>query len=425
MGHVMRDLSKKWPNSRIPFEIDPSLSLAERQIVQDAVFFWNSVAGVLLTPHTGEAHFSVFTRRPVGGNSSIGRVGGRQTIEMDLSWSEAVGALLHETGHTAGLIHEHQRPDRDQYVIAPANMDADSQITATEVPIGPYDCRSVMQYYISSTDPNSFRTKAPGCCEPFHGVVLSLGDIRALQSIYWGCAWAFRRSGVSDIGVGVDGTAWVTHQNSSIERWEGANWQTLPGGAERIGVSSASKAWVVNANQNIFEWDQGTSSWKQRPGAAKDVSATNDGGAWVIGTNAVPGGFGIYRWNGAAWEQLPGGAVRISARSHDDAWVVNDRGFIFQWNPVISDWNRRPGVGHDIAVGVDGTVGKTDLDGVISQWSPERSQWNDIDTPPRLPSPHPSLWLPGEKKFQISIGPSGLPWVVNPDGDTFDRLLLP
>jgi hypothetical protein len=227
-----------------------------------------------------------------------------------------------------------------------------TQIITTAVLIGPYDCRSVMHYYISSTDPKGFRTRAPGCCDPFHGVMLSLGDIRALQSLYWGCAWAFRRSEAKDIGVGMDCSVWATRVNSSIERWDGVNWHPVPGSAERISVSSASKAWVVNSSHGIFEWDDPSGSWIPRPGKATDIAAIIDGRAWAIATNTTPGGFGIQRWNGASWDSLPGGAVRISARSHDDAWVVNDQGAIFQWTPAASTtWTRQPGVALDIAIG--------------------------------------------------------------------------
>ena len=334
MGHVMKDLSKRWPNARIPFEVDSALSPEALQILKDAIFFWNDTAGVLLTPHAGEPDFVFYTFDvpgvEFGGHSDVGRVGGKQIIRMDFNWSEAVGALLHETGHAAGLMHEHQRPDRDQFVTAPAALDADSQIDTTGVPIGAYDCRSIMHYYISSSDPKLFRTKAPGCLYAFHGVTLSRGDIKALQSLYWGCTWAPRGIAARDIGVGADGSAWVCGAHA-IHRWDGVQWLDVPGWflksadpALRISASSASSAWVVNSFNTIFEWV--SNSWIQRPGAAQDVAACADGSVWKIGTNPVAGGFGIQRWDGSGWNPLPGGAVRIAARSRDDAVVVNDQG---------------------------------------------------------------------------------------------------
>ena len=104
MGYVMRDLSRRWPHARIPFEMDPTLSADAKRILNDAIFFWNDIAGVLLTPRAGEPDF-VFYRQDIpsndefGGRSPVGRVGGKQDLRMDFNWSEAVGALLHETGH--------------------------------------------------------------------------------------------------------------------------------------------------------------------------------------------------------------------------------------------------------------------------------------------------------------------------------------
>jgi hypothetical protein len=64
------------------------------------------------------------------------------------------GVLAHEIGHTLGLIHEHQRPDRDQYInIRDENIVANSQ--AHFAPINakyvetrdmPYDYGSDMHY---------------------------------------------------------------------------------------------------------------------------------------------------------------------------------------------------------------------------------------------------------------------------------------
>jgi hypothetical protein len=350
MGHVMRDLSLRWPNARIPFEVDSALPPNAKQILNDAIHFWNDTAGVLLTPHAGEPDY-VFYRADDhsvdewGGHSEVGRVGGKQIVRMDFDWSEAVSALLHETGHAAGLLHEHQRPDRDEFVNAPAVMDPDSQMITTGIPIGPYDCRSVMHYYISSSDPKAFRTKAPGCLYPFHGLTLSLGDINALQSLYWGCTWASRGMDAKDIGLGVDGSAWAIGSKLvaggfDILRWNGSQWLTLPGGAVRISASSANSAWVVNSANVIFELVSNT--WVQRPGAAQDIAACADS-VWAIGTNPVPGGFSIIRWDGSNWGQLRGGAVRIAARSARIHFA--DRAFGTNSNIMrcsISSWKRSP-----------------------------------------------------------------------------------
>lgn len=439
MGFVMRDLTRRWPAARIPFEIDPALPPDQKQIVLDAVFFWNNTAGVILTPHAGEPDFLLYVADAAGqfgGHSDIGRAGGQQIIRMDFGWSEAVGALLHETGHAAGLIHEHQRPDRDQYVIAPANLNADTVIDTTDVPIGPYDCRSVMHYYTSATDPNAFRTKAPGCWYPHHGITLSPGDVRALQSLYWGAAWVDRQTRGHDIGVGADGSAWLVGISQSghaapasggfpISRWDGSTWHQLPGAAVRISAASAQAAWCIDATGAIFEWNDARHAWDKQPGVAIDIAMATDGSVWMIGGNAPLTQQHIFRWAGRTWVPVaPLGfptnfhPARIAAASSHEAWVVTANGQILHWRNQAVSSSSLPGTAHDIGVGADGTVGITSRPGGVLFWSSERSQWVEIDSPPLLPGTSPRL-------IEIAIAPNGLPWVVNPDLKVFERTLAP
>jgi hypothetical protein len=76
---------------------------------------------------------------------------------------------------------------------------------------------------------------------------------------------------------------------------------------------------------------------KRRPTGRPASAKGNDGLAFVsgvpavgvVGCNPVPGGFGIYNWNGTDWEQQPGGAMRIGVDLDGNAWVVNNVGQIY------------------------------------------------------------------------------------------------
>jgi hypothetical protein len=72
-----------------------------------------------------------------------------QTIA--LSPSADRGTVLHEIGHALGLLHEHQRPDRDQFITIHRDRVDPSTVGNTDVidghfTFGPYDMTSVMHY---------------------------------------------------------------------------------------------------------------------------------------------------------------------------------------------------------------------------------------------------------------------------------------
>ena len=46
----------------------------------------------------------------------MGRIGGKQRLNLGLGCA-GVGIALHELLHALGFLHEHNRPDRDNYVI--------------------------------------------------------------------------------------------------------------------------------------------------------------------------------------------------------------------------------------------------------------------------------------------------------------------
>jgi hypothetical protein len=51
---------------------------------------------------------------------------------------------------------------------------------------------------------------------------------------------------------------------------------------------------------------------------------------WAVGANQVPGGYGIYRWNGISWVRQSGGAVTIAADpTGSHPWVTNSQFQIF------------------------------------------------------------------------------------------------
>jgi Astacin (Peptidase family M12A) len=151
--------TNRWPGGIIPFQIDATAfptGSAQRQQLINAINAWNNASIIRLTPFNGEADFALFTsgaacrtqtgRQPTGGQHNI-------TCLVNA----VAGNFMHEIGHCIGLRHEHQRPDRNQFVtVNNANIQAPSPtqpnpagnfaIDNTNCPLGRYDCGSIMHY---------------------------------------------------------------------------------------------------------------------------------------------------------------------------------------------------------------------------------------------------------------------------------------
>ncbi|EFX86900.1 hypothetical protein DAPPUDRAFT_312315 [Daphnia pulex] len=107
-------------------------------------------------PRTSEDGYIQITRSVHGCKSAIGRKGGPQTVNLGdrCTESELPGFAIHELMHTIGFEHEHQRPDRDNYVsinwdnIKPEHRFEFIKKSAGQVnTLGlPYDYGSVMHY---------------------------------------------------------------------------------------------------------------------------------------------------------------------------------------------------------------------------------------------------------------------------------------
>ena len=135
-----------------------------------------------------------------------------------------------------------------------------------------------------------------------------------------------------------------------------------------------------------------------RPGGATDISVGANGSDWIIGTNPVPGGYGIARWNGRAWTAVPGGAVRIAVDGAGNAWVVNSAHHIYHWNG--RSWTSYPGAATDIGVGANGSVWITGTQPAPGGYHVYR--WNG------------RAWsaLPGGA-VRIAVDQAGNAWLVN------------
>jgi Astacin (Peptidase family M12A) len=178
MGFIINGINSRWQRGRVPFEIKESdfpSGSPNRLAVDSAINYWNIHSGLQLVPHNGEADFAIFQVAAAACQSPVGRQGGSQSISCAVGAGFGVGSLMHEIGHCFGLIHEHQRPDRNNFV-AVTGTGKNFDVQSNALPIGPYDCGSLMHY------PNGAQiaNRGPACTNMGQRLRQSDGDLAAL-----------------------------------------------------------------------------------------------------------------------------------------------------------------------------------------------------------------------------------------------------
>uniref|UniRef100_A0A8C7UD86 Metalloendopeptidase n=1 Tax=Oncorhynchus mykiss TaxID=8022 RepID=A0A8C7UD86_ONCMY len=143
-----------WPDGVIPYVISGNFSGSQRAIFRQAMRHWEKHTCVTFIERTTEESYIVFTYRPCGCCSYVGRRGGGpQAISIGKN-CDKFGIVVHELGHVIGFWHEHTRPDRDEHVsIIRDNIQAGQEYNFLKMEPGEvdslgevYDFDSIMHY---------------------------------------------------------------------------------------------------------------------------------------------------------------------------------------------------------------------------------------------------------------------------------------
>jgi hypothetical protein len=144
-------VSEPWPNGVLPLAFDERISSGQRGRMFSVCRGWEAGTGVRCVERTNESRYVEVTADDEGCSATVGRPR-RANGQLNLAegcWHDST--ILHELGHALGLMHEHQRADRDSYVsIDMSNVIEGKEHNytrfATTRVVTAYDFDSIMHY---------------------------------------------------------------------------------------------------------------------------------------------------------------------------------------------------------------------------------------------------------------------------------------
>lgn len=145
--------SSRWPNAVVPYEIRGNFNAQDMAIIEHAIAEYHRRTCIRFVRRTSEQDYISIVSGNSGCWSSVGRVGGKQEVNLQLPGClTKPGTTMHELMHALGFLHEQNREERDAFVSiqyeniqpsAASNFERASHTMAFGVP---YDYGSVMHY---------------------------------------------------------------------------------------------------------------------------------------------------------------------------------------------------------------------------------------------------------------------------------------
>jgi hypothetical protein len=191
-----------WHGGIVPYEINPDLGNIEA--IHTAIKTFEQQTNVRFVGRLIQDDYIRFSKQTQGNaNSRDGRVGGLQYVNAS---GNDVGTLLHEIAHALGMMHEHQRADRDDFVIFHADRVTEDPDQYAKLGTAnfteTYDFTSLMHY--NAGDPGNpifeSRTGVPIPGDIGGTGILTVTDLALLETLYPAAPVIRRTDGESGAG---------------------------------------------------------------------------------------------------------------------------------------------------------------------------------------------------------------------------------